>query len=107
MLRDDIYSVFDGLRNFDKLPPEVRQFILEPRLLLITKSNRRSTVHRPVHMDTIGIKCFDENGRVIGERLLVGLLTSAAYSRSPRQIPLLRRKVQNILRPGRLPSRRP
>ncbi len=97
ILRDDAYSVFDGLRNFDKLPPEVRQFVLEPRLLLITKSNRRATVHRAVHMDTIGIKRFDAQGRVIGERLLVGLLTSAAYSRSPRQIPLLRRKVQNIL----------
>jgi glutamate dehydrogenase len=97
ILRDDAYSVFDGLRNFDKLPPEVRQFVLEPRLLLITKSNRRATVHRPVHMDTIGIKRFDAQGRVTGERLLVGLLTSVAYSRSPRQIPLLRRKVQNIL----------
>ncbi len=97
LLRDDSYSVFDGLRNFDKLPPEVQQFIRDPRLLLITKSNRRATVHRPVHMDTIGIKCFDERGQVTGERLLIGLLTSAAYSRSPRQIPLLRRKVQNIL----------
>ncbi len=97
ILREDAYSVFDGLRNFDKLPPEVRQFILEPRLLLITKSNRRTTVHRAVHMDTVGIKRFDAEGRVTGERLLVGLLTSAAYSRSPRQIPLLRRKVRNIL----------
>ena len=71
--------------------------MLEPRLLLITKSNRRSTVHRPVHLDTIGIKRVDAHGRITGERLLVGLLTSVAYSRSPRQIPLLRRKVQNIL----------
>ncbi len=97
ILRDDAYSVFDGLRNLDTLPPEVRQFVLEPRLLLITKSNRRATVHRPVHMDTVGIKRFDGQGRVTGERLLIGLLTSAAYSRSSRQIPLLRRKVQNIL----------
>jgi glutamate dehydrogenase len=97
ILRDDSYSVFDGLRNFARLPPEVRHFVLEPNLLLITKSNRRATVHRPVHMDTIGIKRFDANGRVTGERLLIGLLTSAAYSRSPRQIPLLRRKVRNIL----------
>ena len=97
ILRDDAYSVFDGLRNFDTLPPEVRQFVLEPRLLLITKSNQRATVHRPVHMDTVGVKRFDDRGKVIGERLFVGLLTSAAYSRSPRQIPMLRRKVQNIL----------
>src|SRR5262249_6968626 len=90
LLRDDAYSVFDGLRNFAKLPPEVRQFVRQSRLLLITKSNQRATVHRPVHMDTVGVKRFAADGTVTGERLFVGLLTSVAYSRSPRQIPLLR-----------------
>ena len=28
----------------------------------ITKANRRSTVHRPVHMDAIGVKTFDAHG---------------------------------------------
>ena len=31
---------------------------------------------------------------LIGEHLFVGLFTSAAYSRSPREIPILRRKVE-------------
>ena len=97
VLRDDSYSVFDGLRNFDKLPPEVRYFLRQPRVLMITKANRRSTVHRPVHLDTIGVKKFDAAGNVVGERLFVGLLTSVAYSQSPREIPLLRRKVANCL----------
>ena len=94
ILRDDNISVFDGLRNFDKLPPEVRHFLRQSRLFMITKSNHRATVHRAVHMDTIGVKRFDERGRIVGERLFVGLLTSVAYSRSPREIPLLRRKVE-------------
>ncbi len=97
ILGDDSYPVFDGLRNFATLPPDVRQFLREPRLLLITKSNRRARVHRPVHMDAICIKSFDGEGRAIGERLVVGLFTSLAYSRSPRAIPLLRQKVERTL----------
>ena len=97
ILRDESYSVFDGLRNFATLPPDVRQFLLEPRLLMLTKSNRRAMVHRPVHMDAICIKVFDGNGNAVGERLFVGLFTSLAYSRSPRVIPLLRRKVARTL----------
>ncbi|HEX7970509.1 MAG TPA: NAD-glutamate dehydrogenase, partial [Stellaceae bacterium] len=97
ILRDDSYAVFDGLRNFATLPPDVRQFLREPRLLMLTRSNRRARVHRPVHMDAICIKSFDAEGRAVGERLVVGLFTSLAYSRSPRAIPLLRRKVERTL----------
>jgi glutamate dehydrogenase len=97
ILRDDRISVFDGLRNFDKLPPEVRHFLRQSRLFMITKSNHRATVHRPTLMDTVGVKRFDEKGRIVGERLFVGLFTSVAYNRSPREIPLLRRKVENCL----------
>src|SRR6185312_8600491 len=50
-----------------------------------------------VHMDAICIKSFDSDGRAAGERLVVGLFTSLAYSRSPRSIPLLRRKVERTL----------
>jgi glutamate dehydrogenase len=98
ILRDESYTVFDGLRNFATLPPDVRQFLREPRLLMISKSNRRAAVHRPVHMDVICIKIFDAQGVAVGERLFVGLFTSLAYSRSPRQIPLLRRKVWHAVK---------
>ena len=96
VLRDDAVSIFDGLRNFEKLPPEVRYFLRQPRPLMITKANRRATVHRTVHMDTIGLKKFDANGEVIGERFFIGLFTSVAYSQSPKDIPLLRRKVADV-----------
>ena len=58
--------------------------------LVITKSNERSTVHRPAMLDHVGIKVFDENGRPRVERRFLGLFTSSAYSQSPRTIPLLR-----------------
>ncbi len=94
ILREDGVSVFDGLRNTEKLPPEVRYFLHQSRLLMVTKANRKATVHRPVQMDTVGVKRFDAAGRVVGEHLFVGLFTSVAYSRSPREIPILRRKVE-------------
>ncbi len=97
ILRDDDYSVFDGLRHFAALPAVVQNYLRQKRLLTISKSNRRSTVHRPANMDAIGIKIFDEAGEVLGERLFLGLFTSLAYSRSPRVIPVLRLKVQRVL----------
>jgi glutamate dehydrogenase len=32
-------------------------------VLLVTKANARSTIHRPVPLDTIGVKRFDAKGR--------------------------------------------
>ncbi|WP_422369370.1 NAD-glutamate dehydrogenase [Pelagibius sp.] len=93
VLRSTDVRVFDGLRNLGKLPPEVRDFVRKQQLLRITKGNRRSTVHRSVHLDTVAVKKFDKKGEVIGERLFVGLFTSIAYSRSPSVIPLLRQKI--------------
>jgi len=105
VLRDESVSVFDGLRNLGTLPQDVRDFVRQTELLRVNKSNLKATVHRPVHMDTIAIKSFDHQGRVSGERLFVGLFTSGAYSRSPREIPLLRRKVdQAFARAGFAPG---
>src|SRR5215469_1535561 len=103
ILRDDTYPVFDGLRSFKTLAPEVQEFLRQPRLLSIAKSNRRATVHRPGLMDTIGVRVFGPDGGVVGERLFVGLFTSLSYSRSPRAIPLLRRKVDHILQRAGFP----
>jgi glutamate dehydrogenase len=97
ILRNEGLAIFDGLRNLGTLPVDVRHFLRQPALLLITKSNRVATVHRPVPMDAIAIKCFDTHGSVTGERLFVGLFTSTAYSRSPRTIPILREKVETSL----------
>ena len=92
-------------RSFAALPPQLRAQAHLPRLLTITKSNSRSTVHRPGYLDFIGIKTFDGEGRVAGERRVIGLLASTAYSTSPRQIPLLRRKVDAVFeRAGLLPG---
>src|SRR5205807_7117889 len=71
--------------------------------LIITKANERSLVHRRVHMDYVGVKIFDHAGALKGERRFVGLFTSGAYSRRPRDIPLLRRKARHVLERAGLP----
>jgi glutamate dehydrogenase len=48
-------------------------------------------------MDTIGIKRFDAEGNPTGEQLFIGLFTSVAYNKSPREIPLLRRKLERVI----------
>ncbi len=83
--------------SFATLPPEMRERARKRELLIITKSNTRSSVHRPGYMDYVGIKRFDDAGNVIGERRFLGLYTSVAYSRSVSVIPLLRRKVSAVI----------
>ncbi len=75
------------------VPQEVLAYLRSGGLLMITKTRRVSTVHRPVPMDSIGIKRFGPDGSVIGAHRFVGLFTSAAYNQSPTKIPLLRQKV--------------
>jgi len=96
VLSDPETRVFEGMRNLDALPPDVRSFLTQPKMILVTKANLRSTVHRNVHLDTIGIKIFNDKGEVVGEHLFAGLFTSVAYNRSPWEIPLLRHKVETV-----------
>jgi len=81
---------------FASLPPELRERARRPELLLLTKANAKSTVHRPVNLDFVGIRRFDAQGRVCGEHRFLGLYGSRAYSRLPQEIPLLRRKVAYV-----------
>ena len=88
------------LRRGDQLvtiTPEIREFLKEPKLLIVTKTAVRSRVHRRVHLDYIGVKRFDHDGGLVGERRFCGLLTSSAYTRSVRAIPYLRRKADRII----------
>jgi glutamate dehydrogenase len=79
------------------ITPEIREFLQEPKLLIVTKAAVRSRVHRRVHLDYIGVKRFDSDGNLVGERRFCGLFTSTAYTRSARAIPYLRRKVDHII----------
>jgi glutamate dehydrogenase len=79
------------------LTGDVRARARDRELLVLTKANSVSTVHRAEYLDYAGVKTFDARGRVTGEHRFLGLWTSTAYHRSPRDIPVLRRKVDQVI----------
>ena len=79
------------------LTPEVAARAREPRILVLTTANSRSTIQRPAYLDYVGVKRFDDAGRVIGEQRFLGLFAGAAYSHSVRDIPLLRSTADRVL----------
>jgi glutamate dehydrogenase len=97
ILHDDERMVFHELRRAGGVTPEIEAFLRQPQLLVVTKGGMRSTVHRRAPIDTIGLKKFDDKGRVVGEYIIVGLFTSGAYSRSASMIPYIRRKVDEAM----------
>ncbi len=91
--------------SFAKLPAPIRAKAHDKTLLVLTKTNARSTVHRPTHLDYIGIKRYDAQGEVVGEHRFIGLYASGAYIDSPFTVPVLRRKVAAVIeRAGFLPA---
>ena len=97
ILRDPARKVIEPQGTAQKLAPILGEFLSRPELLLVTKTSVRGTVHRAVHMDYVGVKRFDGDGNLVGERRFIGLLTATAYNRSPRDIPLLRRRVSQVI----------
>ena len=79
------------------LSSDIRRQSRSSNLILVTKGNIESTVHRPGYLDYVGVKNFDHKGRLIGERRFLGLWTSAAYGSNPREIPVLRHKVAQVV----------
>jgi glutamate dehydrogenase len=86
-----------GSDAFASLPPEVRAKAKEPVLLVLTKANSRSTVHRPSYLDYVALKKFDDQGEVVGEYRFLGLYTHGAYAESIARIPVLRQKLTDVL----------
>ncbi len=77
--------------------PQIIAFLTGPEPLIVTKANTKSLVHRRGYMDYIGVKTFDQEGKVTGELRFVGLFTSGAYTRSVLKIPYLRSKTEAVI----------
>jgi glutamate dehydrogenase len=72
-------------------------YVSTPRLLTFAKSAHYARIHRPTYPDYICIDRYDDQGEVVGEHRFLGLFTSSVYNESPRNVPLLRRKVDRVL----------
>ncbi len=86
-----------GDARVEEPPQEILSFMESDNLLIVTKANSRSKIHRPVWLDYIGLKIFDTKGQLSGELRIVGLFTSSAYTRSILQIPFLKEKAKTII----------
>lgn len=83
--------------SFAALPAAARALARSPLpVLVVTKANTRSTVHRDGYTDYIGVKRYDAQGKVVGEHRFIGLFTSTAYAARVDETPLLRQKVQRV-----------
>ncbi|RCU52664.1 NAD-glutamate dehydrogenase [Corallincola holothuriorum] len=84
-------------RNLSSLPTSARENALDSSLLVLTKTNSKSRVHRPAYIDYIGIKQFDGKGKVIGEHRFIGLYAASVYNQSATQVPLIRNKLERVM----------
>ncbi len=90
-------SAGENSRMLSSLPVNARAEALTRNLMILTKTNALSDVHRSAHLDYVGIKQFDKTGKVIGEHRFIGLYSSDFYNDSAFDIPLIKDKVNRVL----------
>ena len=86
-----------GSESFAALPADIRAKAREPHRLVLAQGNSRSTVYRSKYLDYVSVKKLGRDGRVIGEWRFLGLYTHSAYTESIARIPVLRRKLTDVL----------
>ncbi len=105
ILRKEDRSMWGPGVPLAEVPEELRSRVVEGPLLITSKTNSESTVHRRSRMDYIGVKQLADSGEITGEFRFLGLFTSKAYAESAERIPILRRKLEAILaHSGALPG---
>jgi len=97
ILSDVKRSTFAEPTPLDSLEPQVRRRIEDGDLLVFSKTNGYSTVHRRARMDYIGVRIVNPAGEIVGETRLIGLFTSKAYMEPATKTPLLHHKFEQIV----------
>ena len=83
--------------SVEDLPADLTARVLGGPLLMVSKTNALSPVHRRARMDDVSIKRLDSDGTVLGERRFLGLFTAKAFTQDASATPILRRKLAEIL----------
>ncbi|TNE35987.1 MAG: NAD-glutamate dehydrogenase, partial [Alphaproteobacteria bacterium] len=97
VLKDPTVVILRRAGEPRRTSPRIREALMHPSPITVTKSNSRSLVHRRTYMDYIGVKTYTPDGKLKGERRFVGLFTSGAYNSSVRDIPFLRHKARQVI----------
>jgi glutamate dehydrogenase len=97
ILGDETGSHYAAPQPLAAIDERLRARIVDGDLLLVSKTNRRASVHRQVRMDYVGVKRVAADGTIVGELRLLGLFTSKAYMEPASRVPILRRKLRQII----------
>jgi len=97
ILRDTSRSAYAQPVPISQLSEGLRERVSGGPLLVVTKTNAEATVHRPIRMDYIGLKKLSDTWQMLGEQRFIGLFTSQALSSPVQEIPILRRKLKQVL----------
>lgn len=93
--------------EFDWIAPasELDKYAGSRRPVIITKADVRSHIHHDEYLDAISVKRFGPQGEVVGTCRFIGLFSTEVYNSLPKNIPVLRRKIDWVMqqaqsRPG-------
>ena len=103
ILRDEFKK--NNRQHVASIAPQAHELMMSSQILIMSKTDTLSCIHRDTYMDYIGVKRFNQRGEVIGELRILGLYTSVAYHSNPIQIPFLRHKVKALLHDSHLNPR--
>lgn len=99
LLEDKDFHFLRSGADYVEMTEQHVNFINEAEPLMVTKANVRTRVHRRgAYMDYVGVKLYREGGEVNGELRIVGLFTSMALATPHTEVPLVRRKVSEVMR---------
>ena len=105
ILRDDSLKVLRSGTDYVESTPQLVAFARSDAPLLVTKANISARVHRRAHMDYVGIKLFGPDGSASGELRVVGLYTAQAQAAPHSEVPIIRRKIGEVMRRSGLDPR--
>jgi len=97
ILADESGSTYVEGVPMEALAPGVRDRATSGDLLIVSKTNRASLVHRHERMDYVGVRRVAPDGAIVGESRLLGLFTTKAYAEPASETPLLHRKLRQAL----------
>jgi glutamate dehydrogenase len=82
----------------DMVQYESFEVLNKPTLLHFSKASQRPMVHRIAYPDVIYLKRFNDAGDLIEGRRFIGLYTATVYGGMATAIPVVRKKIDNLLK---------
>ncbi|UYN99771.1 MAG: NAD-glutamate dehydrogenase [Devosia sp.] len=98
ILRGEAVKVLRSGADYVDTTRQLVSFVTGPEPVLVTKANIRSRVHRRAHLDYVGVKLYDGAGKAKGELRVVGLYTAQALATPHTDVPIIRRKIAEVMR---------